>query len=386
MAETQLPKITLNALAMWNKDNGKQWAFGSNWSSVGQDFETFVNKYLFPKITETTVSNIQNGNRFDWLAKEIDFIGQFSEEYVILDSVPVDLNLDADQLLLLKREYPKMATKLYAQGIVKKVKFTLNNNDTRLNWSTLADGISYALKVLQKKISDINIDEEAIMKAMLVDYSVNQTQEQRSATSLDDLVAKLQVAILNLQNNSSKFNEASKASGGSLGRYTTYTKLKDVLILTTDEVKAYMLDTKLANTFQVAGLDITNHIISFETLGGTYQTTKDVTISGQDTIAKFSAMGDYQAKIGSVIPEGSVFTFDITTLSDFKGATTEIKPKSDLFAAIFDINAIKYRRFTKGMIKPPFYNGENDETTYWLHYYTFKSISPFFNKVTIQGA
>lgn len=40
---------------------------------------------------------------------------------------------------MLKRNYPKMATKLYGQGVLKKTKFTLNNNDTRHNFLTLGD-------------------------------------------------------------------------------------------------------------------------------------------------------------------------------------------------------------------------------------------------------
>ncbi|MFW3388180.1 UNVERIFIED_CONTAM: hypothetical protein RF648_19525, partial [Kocuria sp. CPCC 205274] len=61
-----------------------------------------------------------------------------------------------------------------------------------------------------------------------------------------------------------------------------------------------------------------------------------------------------------------------------------IKPTSDLFALIIDVNAIKYKRCTNGMLKPPFYNGETDEVTYWLHYYSFKSISPFYNKILVS--
>ena len=74
------------------------------------------------------------GNRFEWLAREEDFVGQYSEEYVILDTVPVTMNLSKQEELMLKRNYPQMATKLYGQGILKKTKFTLNNNDSRLNF------------------------------------------------------------------------------------------------------------------------------------------------------------------------------------------------------------------------------------------------------------
>lgn len=397
MAEKDIPTLiadsTKSSLHDFNHDYGKQWTFGENWSNVNTMFETFVNKYLFPKINETLLIDIALGNRFNWLAKEQDFIGQYSEEYVIMDTVPIDMNLGKNEELMLKRNYPRMATKLYGSGIVKKQKFTLNNNDARFNFQTLGDATNYALGVLRKKISDINVIEEKEIRAMMVDYALNQIREdnKRTATSKEDLADKVFEAILNMQNNSAKYNEATTASGGALGQYTTVSKLKDIAILTTDSMKAYLLDTKIANTFQMAGIDFTDHVISFDDLGGVFKATEDITIADQKTIAHLRAFGDYQAQMGDIIPTGSVFTYDVTknnsgeALEDFTGKVEEIKPQDDLFAFIFDINALKYKRNTKGMLKQPFYNGEFDEVTHWIHYYSFKAISPFFNKILITS-
>lgn len=397
MAETDIPTLiadsTKSSLHDFNHDYGKQWTFGENWSNVNTMFETFVNKYLFPKINETLLIDIALGNRFNWLAKEQDFIGQYSEEYVIMDTVPIDMNLGKNEELMLKRNYPRMATKLYGSGIVKKQKFTLNNNDARFNFQTLGDATNYALGVLRKKISDINVIEEKEIRAMMVDYALNQLSDSnvRTATSKEDLAGKVFEAILNMQNNSAKYNEATTASGGAVGQYTTVSKLKDIAILTTDSMKAYLLDTKIANTFQMAGIDFTDHVISFDDLGGVFKATEDITLADEKSITHLRAFGDYQAQLGDVIPAGSVFTYDVTknnggeALADFTGKVEEIKPTDDLFAFIFDINALKYKRNTKGMLKEPFYNGEFDEVTHWLHYYSFKAISPFFNKILITS-
>ena len=387
--KTDIPTLiadsTKASLQSFNHDYGKQWTFGENWSNVNTMFETYVNKYLFPKINETLLIDIALGNRFNWLAKEQDFIGQYSEEYVIMDTIPIEMNLSKSEELMLKRNYPQMATRLYGSGIVKKQKFTLNNNDVRFNFQTLGDATNYALGVLRKKISDINVQEEKEIRAMMVDYAINQLQDSnhRTASSKEDLTERVFEAILNMQNNSAKYNEVHKASGGTVGQYTTVSKLKDIAILTTDSLKSYLLDTKIANTFQMAGIDFTDHIISFDDLGGVFKTTKDVTLSNEDTINYLRAFGDYQAMIGDVIPEGSVFTFNVTDLKEFKGNVEEIKPQGELFAFIFDINALKYKRNTKGMLKEPFYNGEFDEVTHWIHYYSFKAMSPFFNKILI---
>ena len=376
---------SISALEQYNHDHSVAWDFGTNWSNVSSKFETFINKYLFPKLNETALHNVALGNRFEWLAKEIDFIGQYSEEYVILDTVPINMNLSKNEELMLKRNYPRMATKLYGQGVLKKTKFTLNNNDTRHNFLTLGDATAYALGVYKKNISDINVSEQLEIKGMLIEYALEHAKDKRTVASRDELFTEVFEGILNIQNNSAKYNEADQASGGSIGRYTTTTALKDVVILTSDSMKTFLLDTKLASTYQVEGLDLSDRIISFDDLGGIWKTTDDVTISEQDTLNLFRSMGDYAIAIGDVVPAESIITFDISTTVEFSESVTEVKPESDLFAYVFDVNKVRYRRFTKGMLKQPFYNGEFDEITYWLHYYSFKSVSPFYNSIVVSG-
>lgn len=384
-AIANLQDMTNSALKDFNNAQGKSWSWGMNWTNKDTMFDTFINQHLFPKLDETVLIQVALGNRFDWLAKEKDFIGQYSEEYVILDTVPVNMNLSKNEELMLKRNYPKMATKLYSQGVLKKTKFTLNNNDTRLNFITLKDATAYALGVYRKRLSDINYTEELEIKGMLVDYALNQVQEKRTITTKEELFTNVFESILNIQNNSSKYNEANTASGGEIGRYTTISSLENVLILTNDKMKTFLLDTKLANTFQVAGLDLSNKIMSFDDLGGIYKMKADVTIAEADTVARFRAMGDYQIEIGDIIPKDSVITYDVSDLTEFATQVTEIKPTSDLFAYVFDANKIRYTRNTKDMLKKPFFNGEFDEVTYWIHYYSFKSMSPFYNSVLVSG-
>lgn len=379
-----IAQATQSAILQFNNDTQNSWSFGANWNNQGTSFETFVNNYLFPKLNETLIVETVNGNRFDFLAKEVDFIGQYSEEYVILDSVPISMDLTKSAELMLKRNYPRMASKIYQQGILKKVKFTLNNNDSRLNFATIGDAIKYAISVYKKKISDINVAEEAEYKAMLLDYSLNFTVDKRTVSSMQGLFQELSKAILNLQNNSAKHNETATASGGAIGRYTTTSKLNDLLIVTTDEAKAYLLDTKLANTFQVAGIDLSSKIISFDDLGGTYKTKKDIKVT-KKIKEGLEAMGDYQVEIDDTIPQATIFTFDVTKLFD-TADIEEIKPTGEFFAMLFDVRGLRYKRCTKGMLKEPFYNGEFDETTHWIHYYSMKAISPFYNKVVITTA
>lgn len=376
-----------DSLTEYNKDKNEAWNLGTNYNNLGTQFETYVNHYLFPKLQGTKLINVELGNRFNWLAKETPYIAQLSEEYVILDSVPVDLNLSKEAELMLKRNYPKMATRLYGSGVHKKMKFTLNDNENRLNWQTLGDAIKYATAVYRKKISDINVDEEKEIRAMIIDYALNHIGANltRKAKDMEDLTSQLFEMVLNIQNNSEKYNQASEASGGAVGRYTTQTPLEDMLMITTDKVKAYLLDTKIANTFQIAGLDLTNHIISFDDLGGVWKLEKDVTITNDD-VPVFRSMGDYQVAQGDVFNKGVVFTFDVTKAPSFSKAAHEIKPDTDEFAMLMDVRGIYYRRNTSKLLPSYFYNNELDEYTYWMHYYSFKSISPFYNKVCVEVA
>ena len=106
-----ITKAVRESLIAHNAETGNSWTFGTNWDSTNTQFETYVNKFLFPKLNETLIIESVLGNRFNWLAQEVDFIGQYSEEYVILDSVPIEMDLSKNAELMLKRNYPNMATK-----------------------------------------------------------------------------------------------------------------------------------------------------------------------------------------------------------------------------------------------------------------------------------
>lgn len=393
MANTSvLPDAVKESLDKFNADNktdwswGQAWDKGSNWSNEKTRFDTYLNNYLFPKVAQTTLAQQNLGNRFDFLAKEVsNMTAVLREDYVVLDSVPAGLNLSKPEENMLKVNYPKIATKLFAGNNFLKEKFTLNDNDALLNFQTIGDSISYAMAVYQKRVSDINMFEEQIIKAMLVDYGLNQVKDQRTVKSRDELVSTITEAILNMQNNSALHNEADKASGGAVGRYSTYTPLNDIFILTTDTIKSFLLDSIIANTFQVAGIDITDRVISFDDLGGTYRTKSDVKITEDDSKKYLRGMGLYETDLGDVFYTGTTIPFPVDNLKEFKGNVEEIKPKGDLFALVCDVNSVGYKRKTAGMLKRPFYNGERDEWTYWLHYQAQRYIRPFFNKICITG-
>lgn len=371
------------ALQSFNLANNKEWDFGTNWSSVGQeDFETYVNKFLFPKIQETELIQYTLGNKFNHLAKELNTPYQLNEEYVFKDIVPVKMNLDKNATLLLKRNYPKMITKIYGGGILKKFKFTLNAFDPMYNFITLQDAIVYALGMYKATISSINVAEEREIKAMLVDYSLNMVPSKNHihVNTQEELIDNVYKHMLYLQNNTHEYNESFLASNGDTGRFTISTNYDDIVILTSDDMKHKLLDTKIANTYNIAGLDITDKIYSFKNLGDVYILDRDYTVTNETKLI-MEEMGDWQVEVGDVIPEGTVFTYYIPQLDGYQ---TEIKPISnELYAFVFDVNCIRYNRFTKGMLKKPFYNQEFDETTYMLHWYDKKNISPFYSKVTI---
>lgn len=382
----KVAKASSDALRNFNKDYSREWKFGMNWSSVNHpEFETYINDYLFPKLNESWLINIDLGNRFNWLAKEVEFIGQFSEEYVFMDTVPVSMNLDKPAELMLKRNYPAIATKFYGEGVEKKLKFTLNDNAARLKFMTINDGVAFALGKLRHAISQINLFEEMTMRAMLIDYSTNviPTSARRIVTSQQQLFETVFEALLDLQDSTSLYNETALASGGLIGRRTTKTKIEDVFILTTNKNKRFLLDTKLANTFQVAGIDPSSKIMSFADLGGVYKATEDFTITEQASVDFMKTYGDYQVAVGDKVFAGDVFIYDVSELTDFEGKVQELKPDSEYYAYVCDVNKIRYNRYTKNMISG-FVNNEFGETNHWVKYYVEKRMSPFFNSIVIM--
>ena len=50
MPTVNLKQPLSESLKMWNTDKNLAWTLGTNYSNVGTQFETYVNKYLFPKL------------------------------------------------------------------------------------------------------------------------------------------------------------------------------------------------------------------------------------------------------------------------------------------------------------------------------------------------
>lgn len=241
----------------------------------------------------------------------------------------------------------------------------------------------------------INIAEEQEIKSMIMDYALNQVADKRD-TDADNYIDDLYTAMLNLQNNSPKHNEANKASGGSLSTFTTQSQLKDLLIVTTDRQKVKILNSFIAQSFNTAGLDLTDHIISFEDLGGAYKVKANLTMTDSKVIKLLQQEGLYDFKSGDMFTAGDLIAIPkfkeimlqhpTISESNFANWFTAIEAPTDdeLFTVILDARALRYKRYTKNMLKQPFYNGEFDEVTYWIHYYSMKSISPFYNKVVLK--
>ncbi|MCR6590473.1 hypothetical protein [Lactococcus petauri] len=362
------------------------WITGTNWDNTGTPFETFINKTLFPKINSTDFEQVALGNTFDIIAVEMEegMIGQITEEVVIADSLPQGLDLTEDVQALLRVNYPKLITKLYQEGAFRVKRFTLNNNDMRLNYLTLGDATKMAGGAFINAISGINLDEERQILAMIIDY-YNNYGTKIEVDSLDELYDTVLETMQNFQRPDHIYNEASEASGGALARYSTSSNLEDLIILSTNKIVTQLLNTKVANTFQLAGLDVTSRFLGWRTLSWTYKTTADVTITEANTIATFSAMGFEGFGNGKVIPANSAFTFDLSKLPEFANKFELITPKDKAGKAvtnenvvyIMDEQKIRYKRSTQDMIKIPFYNNLRDETTHALHFYTFKALSPF---------
>src|SRR5699024_2567701 len=106
------------------------------------------------------------------------------------------------------------------------------------------------------------------IKGTIMDYAINYVKEKREVSSRDVFFTKVIIRIMKIQKNNAKYNEANEAIGISIGSYTTVTALKYVIILTNDVMKTNIRNSQLDYTSHVAGLDLSDRIISFDVLGG----------------------------------------------------------------------------------------------------------------------
>lgn len=380
------------SINQWNENQGASWTLGTNWSNVGTDFETFVHKNFFPKLTETIQNLPRIGNPFQWLAKQRPIVGQYREEFAVMDQLPTGVNLGTDAQLLLNPLYPKVKTRLYQNGFRRKMKFTIDlSGDITQNFLTLQDGIDYVTGAYINALNSINITEMREMFGAIVDYTKNNLSNTQKFTvsSLDEAIHNTYVAMARMQTPTSGMNEGMTAAGPAVGRLTRQSPLNRLMIICSDTAYAHLLDTVIANTFQIAGLDITEHILTFPTLDntapndGVYKLTADVVITEQQTVDTLNAFGIYNARIGTVYKEGAVFTFDVSELTEFADRFEQIGLSDDNEIIIIDTASIMYLQDTSNMVQQ-FNNPEVDGVTYYLKYNSTKNISPFTNKAIVQ--
>lgn len=382
------------SINQWNQTQGASWTLGTSWSNVGTDFETFVHKNLFPKLTETIQNLPKIGNPFQFLARQRNIVGQYREEFAILDKVPTGINLNTDGELLLNPEYPKIKTRLYQNGFRRKLKFTIDlSGDVLQNFSNLQDGVDYVIGEYVSSLNSINITEMREMFGGIVDYLHNNitSYQRKTVTSLDEAVTATYNTMSAMQIPTSGYNEGMTAAGPSVGRLTRKTPLDRMMIICSVNARTFLLNTQIANSFQIAGLDITDHIMAFPTIDetpdmdGVYKITKKVTLATQTDVDFLKAMGMYNVRIGTVFNIGTVFTFDIKTLTDFKGNFEQIGLKDDNDILVIDTASIMYDQDTSNFVRT-FENPEIDGVSYYLKYTSTKNISPFTNKGAVATA
>ena len=360
------------------------FTFGTNWhGSLTQVTNNFVVHNLFPKLNSTTLHMDDLGNSFWGLAKEVDNIGELRESYTFMDSIPSVMDLTKNPSLMLENNFPRIASKLFGRGQIKKQKLTLNDNYQRMQFSTVGDAVIFNAGAFKNKINGINITEEKEMKAMLVQYANTMTSSRQNVDTLEELSEKLLQTIMDFQQNDTIFNDVHLASGGDTGQKTTVSNMQNIQILTTTAIKTKLLKSDLARAFHNEGIDITGRIMAFRDLGGTYELTENVTIAEGDTVANMKAFDQYRGAIGDLIAKGTIITYDLSKMKEFEGKYKEIKPEDDLFAYVFDNRIVDYQVVTKNMIKIPFNNGEFDTWTNWVHYLSTKSMKPYFNNSVI---
>lgn len=381
----------VETLDQFNRSYGTQWAPTTPWTGdVAIHFTNFVNNNLFPKLSETKYHEAVLGDAWSFATKNDPNIASYDEEYAFLDVVPRNLNMSKGATSLFKRNYKNIMTNLYGPGNYRMLSFSLESNYTRRNFTTIGDACAYAIGAYKHCIQMVNIDEERQKTAKIIDYANKNVRVHETATSLEDMAHKLNLLLMNMTSNSDLYNEACQMTGNEWARYTTTTDMSNLMILTTTDVKEYMLGTLLANTYQTKGIDITNMIMAFPTLKYAWKAKEDITMDA-GLVKVLHNFGDEDAEIGDIMPKDSVITIDPETyLKEYKDKFEPIEPLNAAkasgkpWALVFDTRCLKFARFTDGMVEPPFINPAVKEYKYYMHYYHRNNISPFYNKAIVS--
>ena len=65
MPNNNLAEAVRSSLITHNTETGHAWTFGTNWDNQGTQFETYVNKYLFPKLNESMSITAQGRDEYE---------------------------------------------------------------------------------------------------------------------------------------------------------------------------------------------------------------------------------------------------------------------------------------------------------------------------------
>lgn len=385
---TAFREAAAEAIVAWNETYPENAiAVGQNFSGLSEKMHgTFMFEYLLPKVGRTDLFQVKIQDRFIRYTKMLLNMAQFNEEYTMTDIVPTMLRSDANVMTNFTVNFPKMRTKFYNEGQVYQHRYSINPKD-RLKWSSVGDMLREQQAIHDNVISSFNMYNEDAKKATLIDYALRTIKDRTKVNNAEELVQAMLLKYLNLQSKSHKHNETDLAAGDEYTRKTTVSNGEDLLFITTDQIKLYILNSIIANTFQIAGIDITSQISSFEDLGGNYELTEAVTITDAETKKAFAGMGFIFDRENFTFPAKSKFNWDVTGLTEFVGKTKEIKPKSEFWCAIYDVNALRFEMNRENgiRIQDDSVNGWSGIINITVSMMTNNNISPFPNKCVIYS-
>lgn len=375
------------SLKQFNTSYGRSYTLTTPWTpTVAFDFTNYLANNFFPALSETKFHRNQLGDAFRFVTTNDDNIGAYAQEYAFLDMIPQDLDSSKVTNIFVDN-YKKTMVNVIGSGTYRRMSFTVNPMYTRRVFSTLGEVLAYVVEQYTHCISMINLDEERRKLGTLVNYAntaITKEDQVIEAKDLNDMVSKINLTMMNMQSQTDVYNEATQMLGATASRYTIKTDKSDLMILTTNKVKNYITNSLYPNTWDKEGIDISNMFMTFPKLGMAWKSTEEFQLT-EEMIPQLRALGDDQSESGDLVLKDTMITIDpqkfAPTLAD---KFTLIEPDTEDWALLIDAKAIKFSEFTDGMARPPFVNEGVQTSKYYLHYYTRKYISPFYNKAIIK--
>lgn len=236
------------------------------------DYEPTYNEFvdvLVNKIAHTVVRNQIWNNVFTEFKKGLIEHGDVIEEIQIdlIDAYTYDGNRDTSEKELLGRNVPDVQVNYHMRNRQDVYKLTINDDELMRAFTTTNGLSNFTAALVSKLATSDQVDEFLIMKQLIVEYEAKNGFFTRKVSDVSTKTsgadeAKELLRTIRADGDLLKFPSKLYNAAGM----TSWAEGKDMILVTTPQVKAALDVEALAAAFNIPKMDIDNRIVLVDSL------------------------------------------------------------------------------------------------------------------------